>query len=145
MTQHDADDDPRGVLAEIRAAINGRDLEALVACFTSDVESQTPAHPERSFRGSDQVRRNWGRILAGAPDLHAELVRSAREGATAWAEWSWSGTRRDGVPVALRGVTIQEVRAGRAALVSFYMEPLVETAGGPDAAVRQAFGEGADH
>jgi hypothetical protein len=44
-------------------------------------------HPGRAFVGSQQVRRNWAEVFAGVPDFHAELLRSARQGDTGWAEW----------------------------------------------------------
>jgi hypothetical protein len=86
----------------------------------------------RSFTGRDQVRRNWTQILAGIPDLHAEIVRTASRDDDLWAEWSWNGTRRDGAAFAMRGVTILGVdRVGAIAWTQFYMEPVDE--GGPEA------------
>ena len=37
---------------------NAHDLEAFLACFQEDYESEQPAHPDRAFRGRDQVRSN---------------------------------------------------------------------------------------
>lgn len=116
------------VIERIQAAINRHDLEALVDCFEEDVESEQPVHPARSFTGRAQVRKNWAQILGGVPDLRAELVRTAADGDTAWAEWDWSGTRVDGAPHHLRGVTVLGIRGDRASWVRFYMEP-VETGG----------------
>jgi len=36
------------------------------------------------------------------------LLRSAVEGDTAWAEWYWFGTHRDGTQFGMRGVSIAE-------------------------------------
>jgi ketosteroid isomerase-like protein len=44
-------------------ATNRHDLDALAACFAADYENETPAHPARSFRGRDQVRRIGSRFL----------------------------------------------------------------------------------
>jgi hypothetical protein len=58
------------------AAMNAHDLDAFVACFAVDYESQQPAHPNRAFRGRDQVRKNWQGVFAGIPDFTAEILLS---------------------------------------------------------------------
>lgn len=134
--------DPLAVVQRLQAAINDHDLDAIVGCFTPGYVSEAPAHPARDFVGSDQVRRNWGQILAGVPDLRADLVRATVVGDTVWTEWDWTGTRRDGQPHHMAGVTIQGVDGDALAWVRFYME-VVDAAGqGPDAAVRQIVGAG---
>jgi ketosteroid isomerase-like protein len=60
---------PAAVVHELLAAINAHDLEAMVALFAEDYVNEWPAHPQRGFRGNEQVRRNWGQIFAGVPDL----------------------------------------------------------------------------
>ncbi len=132
--------DPLAVVERLRAAINTHDLDALVGCFTPGYISQAPAHPARDFVGRDQVRQNWGQILAGVPDLRAELVRSTVVADMVWAEWDWTGTRRDGQPHHMAGVTIQGVEGDAIAWVRFYME-VVEAGGqGPELAVRERVG-----
>ncbi len=135
------DTHPMAVVERLRAAVNAHDLDALVSCFTPGYISEAPAHPARDFVGSAQVRQNWGQILAAVPDLRAELVRSTVAGDTVWTEWDWTGTRRDGQPHHMAGVTIQGVADDAIAWVRFYME-VVEAGGqGPEAAVRQAVGD----
>ncbi len=125
------------VVHRLRDAMNDHDLDALVEVFDPNVLSETPAHPQRTFRGADQVRRNWEQIFAGVPDLHADLLDAVVDGDTVWSEWDWSGTRRDGSAHRMRGVTILRLEASRAVSVRFYIEP-VEVAGvGPDDAVRR--------
>ncbi len=77
IAEPEAVSDARAVVHRLQAATNAHDLDALVACFATDYLSEIPAHPARSFRGGEQVRRNWTQILAGVPDLHSELVREA--------------------------------------------------------------------
>ena len=125
------------VIERIRDATNEHDLEALVAVFDPAVTSETPAHPQRTFQGADQVRRNWEQIFAGVPDLHAELLSAVVDGDTVWSEWDWRGTRRDGSPHRMRGVTIQRLAGDRVASVRFYMEPVEEGGVGPAEAVRR--------
>ena len=133
-----ASSEPYAVVLRLQAATNAHDLDALVDCFTTDYVSEIPLHPSRSFRGGDQVRRNWAQILAAVPDLHSELVRKAVEGGVVWAEWEWTGTRRDGAPHLMRGTTILGVEGRRIAWARFYMEPVVDDGVRIDAAVTQA-------
>lgn len=130
--------EPLTAVQHLRDAINAHDLEALVACFARDYCGELPLHPARDFRGAEQVRRNWAQILAGVPDLNAELVRTATNGNEAWAEWEWTGTRRDGLPHLMRGTTIVGVEDGMVAWSRFYMEPVVDDGVGIDGAVRAA-------
>ena len=53
------------------------DLDAFVACFAPEYQSDQSAHPSRAFRGSEQVRENWMSVFAGVPDFTAELLSSA--------------------------------------------------------------------
>jgi hypothetical protein len=82
----------------------------VAACFASDYLNETPAHPSRGFTGRAQVHQNWSHILSAVPDLSAVLVRWATgapaDPSTVWAEWDWSGTRRDGSGMRMRGVTV---------------------------------------
>jgi len=128
------------VIGRLRDAMNEHDLDALVAVFDQDVISETPAHPQRTFRGADQVRRNWEQIFAGVPDLRADLLDAVADGDTVWSEWDWSGTRRDGSAHRMRGVTILGLRDARVSSVHFYMEPVDEAGPGPSEAVRQIVG-----
>ena len=125
------------LVRRIERATNAHDLESLVDCFDERLVSETPVHPSRGFDGRDQVRRNWGRIFDAVPDLSSTLVRSIVSDSTAWAEWEWTGTRRDGGPHLMRGVTIIGVGDGRAVSVRFYMEPVDVGELDADAAVRQ--------
>jgi ketosteroid isomerase-like protein len=121
-------------------AINAHDLDAMVGCFADDYVNEWPAHPQRGFRGSAQVRRNWGQIFAGVPDVRARLPRIAVDGDTVWAEWDISGTRRDGAGFLMRGVSIFGVAEGRLAWVRFYLEPVEETSGDVNAFARRTAG-----
>jgi ketosteroid isomerase-like protein len=117
-------------------ATNDHDVDGIAACFSEGYENATPAHPARSFTGRDQVRRNWEQILAGVPDLRAEVTASAIDGDTAWTEWEMTGTRRDGSAHHMRGVVVFGVEDGVAAWARFYLEPVDAGSGGVDEAVR---------
>jgi ketosteroid isomerase-like protein len=128
---------PLTAAERLRDAINAHDLDVMVACFTADYESSFPAHPDRAFQGAKQVRTNWSQIFGGVPDITATLLASAVQGDTVWAEWEWTGTRRDGAPFHQRGVTIQGTRGNQLSWARLYMEP-VEVGRGVDASIREA-------
>ena len=125
----------------LEAAINAHDLEALVTCFDESFINDTPAHPDRSFSGAAQVRENWARIFAGVPDLRATIVDRTIDGAAAWTEWDWIGTRRDGSSHHMRGVTITTVGEQAITGVRFFMEPVTDDGLGVAAAIDSATGE----
>jgi ketosteroid isomerase-like protein len=129
------------VAARLHDAVNRHDLDAMVGCFAADFVNETPAHPARSFRGRDQVRRNWAQIFAAVPNLEADIVDSASRGDTMWTEWEMRGTRLDGAPHLMRGVSIFKVTGDAFASVRFYLEPVEQAGVGVDAAVRSALGQ----
>ncbi len=117
-------------------ATNRHDLDALTACFAPGFANETPLHPARSFTGRDQVRRNWGQIFAGVPDLQARILRRVIDGDTVWSEWEMTGTRRDGSAHLMRGVMIFGAADGALAWIRFYLEPVEEGGMGIDQAVQ---------
>jgi len=139
-TQIEAPAGSVSALEQLRDAINSHDLDALVACFRRDVYSEQPLHPSRSFQGSENVRQNWAMIFGGVPDLRADLLRTATSGDTAWSEWHWSGTSRDGKAFEMRGVTVLEVDEGLITAVSMYMQPVEVGGEGNTGAIRKAIG-----
>lgn len=129
---------PRAVIDRLLKATNDHDLDALVGCFAPDYVNETPVHPLRGFSGSEQVRRNWTQILAGVPDLVAEITRWAQDGDTIWAEWQMSGHRADATPHLMRGIIIFTVTDDRIAAARFYLEPVESSSGDVNAAVHAA-------
>ena|SRR5690348_14519796 len=120
---------------QLAAALNAHDLDAFVALFAEDYDSQQPAHPDRAFTGSAQVRENWSAMFAGIPDFRAELVATAAEGDTVWSEWRWHGT---GVEIA--GVIVLGLRDDRIAWARLYVEPVEVAGAGIEAAVQELSG-----
>jgi hypothetical protein len=126
---------PPAVFERLAAAQNAHDIDAMVACFAEDYDSEQPAHPDRAFRGSAQVRANWSEIFAGVPDLRVELLRSAVDGETAWTEWRFAGTQQGGGRFDVAGVIIAGVRDDRIAWARLYLEPIEASGAGIEAAV----------
>ena len=135
-----ANGDPRAVLERLHRAMNEHDVAAFVANLHDDYRSEQPAHPDRAFGGREQVGENWTTMFAEIPDFAAELISSAVDGDTVWAEWSWRGQRRDGVLFALGGVTLFGVRGGRISWGRLYMEAVTGGEGDIRAAVRRMTG-----
>jgi ketosteroid isomerase-like protein len=129
------------VAERINAAMNARDIDALVGCFAEHYDSAQPAHPDRAFRGREQVRANWSAIFASVPDFRSELVRADTAGGTEWSEWRWQGTQADGSRLDMAGVIVLGVRGDQVAWARLYVEPVEQGGGGIEAAVRQMAGD----
>ena len=124
----------------LRDSVNRHDLDAMTRCFATDFVNETPVHPSRSFRGREQVRKNWAQIFAAVPNLEVDLVDVAIHDNTVWTEWEMRGTRLDGAPHLMRGVSIFGVDDDAFASARFYLEPVEQAGVGIDAAVRSALG-----
>src|SRR5215208_5933078 len=129
------------VVQRLNAAMNAHDIDAFVACFAEDYDSEQPAHPDRAFRGAEQVRENWSAIFEGVPDFASELVSAGAIGDTEWSEWRWHGTQSDGSGLDMAGVIVCGVRDGQLAWARLYIEPVEHASGGIDAAVRRMAGD----
>jgi ketosteroid isomerase-like protein len=132
------------VSERLQRAMKAHDLEAHLACFQEDYRSEQPAHPARTFTGSQQVRENWSKVYQSIPDFRAEVLRLAVVGDTEWAEWHWQGTKEDGSPLDERGVTIVGTRDGKIAWGRLYLEEVEREGAGIDETVRRMAGRGAD-
>jgi ketosteroid isomerase-like protein len=117
--------------------MNRHDLTAFLDCLDPDYRSEQPAHPNRGFRGREQVEKNWSAIFEGIPDFHAELLAAAIDGDTSWAEWHWTGTRADEAPLDMRGVTVFAIEDGRIVSGRLYMEEVEEAGKDIDETVRR--------
>ena len=124
--------------------MNDHDLEAFLACFHEDYQSEQPAHPERGFGGREQVEKNWAALFAGIPDFHGELLARATADDTVWSEWHWTGTREDRSALDVRGVIVFQAEAGRIAAARLYMEEVEQGGADIDATVRRLAGQDPD-
>jgi ketosteroid isomerase-like protein len=129
------------VVERLQDALNAHDIEAFVACFDPDYDSKQPAHPDRGFRGREQVRENWSAIFESVKDFRSELVRAEGSGDVEWSEWRWHGTHPDGTLLDMAGVIIAGVRDGRAIWARLYVEPVEQGGAGIEAAVREMAGD----
>jgi ketosteroid isomerase-like protein len=121
-------------------ATNAHDLEAMLACFHPDYRSEQPAHPARTFQGTDQIRQNWSALLEAVPDIHWEVLRSAERADEAWVEARLKGTQPHGARLNEIGVAIFGVRDDKIAWARLYLEEIETNGGDIDAAVQQMAG-----
>ncbi len=110
------------IIDQMVVAMNNRDLDGVAGLLHKDYRSEQPVHPGFAFVGRAQMRANWAAMFAGIPDFTAELCRSVDDGDTTWSEWHWSGTRTDGQPFEMRGVTLFEIRDGQVVAGRLYMD-----------------------
>jgi ketosteroid isomerase-like protein len=128
------------MINRLLAAMNAHDVDAFVECFARDYDSHQPAHPSRSFRGSDQVRKNWESVFAGVPDFRAELhVSGDPTHGVEFGEWYWHGTYTDGSPFGMCGVIIAGIRDDRIAWARLYMEPVEQGGADIDEMVQETY------
>ncbi|HEX7659013.1 MAG TPA: nuclear transport factor 2 family protein [Pseudonocardiaceae bacterium] len=106
------------VIQRLLDALNSHDTAAVVACFGDDFTSEWPAHPDRSFDGLDQVRRNWQAIFDRFPRITVSVTASVEVGDETWGEWHYVRAEGD----ELRGVIIIRVRDNLIRHSRFYME-----------------------
>ena len=129
--------DEESLLFKLRDAFNARDIEALVACFKENYSSEQPVHPDRTFHGREQVRKNWASNFDEMPDFSAQLIRYAVKNDSVWAEWEWRGTRKNNSKLFMRGVMIMGVQAGRISWGRLYVEPVEINGKGIEAAIEE--------
>ena len=132
------------VLERLLDAVNAHDLDALVSCFAADYVNETPVHPQRGFRGNDQVRRNWAQLFTVA-DFRVDVPRYSVDHDRLWTEWEMSGTRPDGAPFLMRGVVIFGIDGDTIRSARFYLEPVEDTSGDVDVHTRRVVGAPRDH
>lgn len=128
---------PADVVERLRQAMNQHDLAGFLACIDQEYRSEQPVHPNRGFEGRQQVEKNWSALFEAMPDFHAELVATANDGDTVWAEWHWTGSRANESPLDMRGVTLFEIKRGRVVSGRLYMEEVEKVGGGIDETVRR--------
>jgi ketosteroid isomerase-like protein len=132
--------DPRALLDRLTVAQNAHDLEGMLACFHEDYRSEQPLFPARTFEGIGQVRANWSALLDAISDFHAEVVRTAVDGDTVFAEVHWTGTKADGARLDERGVVVMGVREDRLAWGRLYVDEVEHEGPDIDAVVRHMAG-----
>jgi limonene-1,2-epoxide hydrolase len=110
------------VIDRLVKALNAHDVDAAAALIHPQYRSAQPVHPSRAFTGRAQMHANWTAMLTGIPDFHADVLRSVDDGPITWTEWHWSGTRTDGQPFDVRGITLFEIANDLIVSGTLYLE-----------------------
>lgn len=123
------------LLFTLKQALNKHDIESFVGCFHEAYHSDQPIHPDRTFSGRDQLRKNWEANFNEIPDFSAEMINYALNNDSIWTEWEWHGTRRDNTKLFMRGVMIMCLQDNKIKSARLYIEPVEMNGKGIDAAV----------
>jgi hypothetical protein len=124
---------PLETFHEMVKAQNHHDLDAMVAMFSRDYESEQPFQPERNFVGQGGVRKNWSFLFHNIPDLQVDILSEITEGEIVWSELYIHGTQLNGKPHLTRGTTIQRIRDGLIVWSRLYLE--IISGAGPESAI----------
>jgi hypothetical protein len=129
--------DLESLLLKLKNAFNTHDIESLVECFDESYSSEQPVHPDRTFQGQEQVKKNWASNFNEMPDFSTHLLRHAVSNNSIWTEWEWQGTRQDKTRLLMRGVIIMGVEDGKIKWGRLYVEPVEMNGKGIEAAVEE--------
>lgn len=129
------------LIDRLLAAVNAHDVHGAASLFHPDYRSEQPAHPARAFAGREQMRANWEAMFTGVPEFRAEICQSVDDGDRTWSEWRWSGSRADGQPFAMRGVTIFRIDGGQIVTGRLYMEEVEQEAASIEQTVENLSGQ----
>lgn len=99
----------RRLLEEFSAAYNRHDVDAVMSCFTPEVEFVSFAgpypHGER-FVGTEAVRARVAAFLDAVPDARWTDARHSVDGDRGFSEWTYMGTERGGTSVQRDGIDV---------------------------------------
>jgi ketosteroid isomerase-like protein len=100
-------------------AFNRHDLDALMAHMTEDCIFDASAGSEqqgRRYIGGDAVRAGFAEVFAAFPDSQWEDGQHWVSGDRGVSEWTFRGTRLDGVRVEVNGCDLFTFRDGKIAV-----------------------------
>jgi len=129
--------DLESLLLKLKDAFNSHDIKSLIDCFEEDYYSEQPVHPDRTFQGKEQVKKNWSANFDEMADFTAELLRFSITNESIWAEWEWQGTRQDKSKLLMRGVTIMGVENNKIKWARLYVEPVEVNGKGIEATIEK--------
>ena len=110
-------------LQDFAEAWNRHDVDALMTFMTDDCVFEASAGPEvcgTRYSGREAVRRAFAEVWATFPDAHWGNARHCVMGDQGMSEWTFTGTRADGVKVEVHGCDLFIFRDGKVALKNSY-------------------------
>ena len=100
-------------------AWNRHDLDALMSMMTDDCVFEASAGPHadgQRSEGKPAVRAAYAAVFDTFPDAHWAHPRHFVAGNRGVSEWTFTGTRRDGTRVEVRGCDLFTFRGGHIAI-----------------------------
>ncbi len=102
-------------LAQVLAAFNRHDLDAVMSFFADDVVMEMPRGSDpwgSRYVGQEAVREGVAARFAGIPDVRYSEDRHVVCGDRGVSEWMLTGTTTAGERIAVRGCDLWEFRDG---------------------------------
>lgn len=104
-------------------AWNRHDVDALMTFMTEDCVFEASAGVDvcgTRYVGYEAVRVGFASVWATFPDAHWDGARHFVDGNRGVSEWTFTGTRSDGMRVEVHGCDVFTFRGGRIALKDSY-------------------------
>ena len=104
-------------------AWNRHDIDALMSFMTDDCVFEASSGPDvcgTRYVGFDAVRAGFESVWQIFPDAHWADARHFVHGDRGVSEWTFTGTRRDGLRVEVHGCDLFTFRDGKIALKNSY-------------------------
>ena len=110
-------------LQAFAGAWNRHDIDALMSFMTDDCVFQSSAGPDvcgTRYAGRDAVRAAYLDVWSVFPDAQWGNARHFIQGDRGVSEWTFTGTRTDGVRVEVHGCDVFSFRGGKIAVKDSY-------------------------
>jgi steroid delta-isomerase-like uncharacterized protein len=104
-------------------AWNRHDIEALMTYMADDCVFETSAGPDAfgsRYVGREAVRAGFAAVWEAFPDAHWAEAKHFVHGDRGVSEWTFTGTRHDGIGEEVRGCDLFTFRNGKIALKNSY-------------------------
>lgn len=104
-------------------AWNRHDLDALMSFMSEDCIFESSAGPDvcgTRYTGREAVRTGFADVWAAFPDARWNQARHFVQGDRGVSEWTFTGTRADGVRVEVNGCDLFTFRGSQIALKNSY-------------------------
>ena len=104
-------------------AFNRHDVPAILAAMTEDCVFEASAGPDvcgRRYQGQRDVGKAFAEVFETFPDARWRGARHVVAGDRGFSEWTFSGTRADGIRVEVTGCDLFAFRDGMIAVKNSY-------------------------
>lgn len=108
-----------GFLQSFADAFNAHDIKAIMSHMTDDCVFEASAGPDvngQKFIGQEQVKKAFEDVFATFPDAHWSNPRHFIIGERGFTEWTFIGTKKDGVKVEVTGCDLFTFKDGKIAV-----------------------------